>query len=190
MEIFRLNPPECEYKYCFVSGNFPYGNGFREGTAVLPLMKEHGVDLLDYSLDEDEGGLEIGDYFTNTTGILPVSRKFADALKDEFDLGSCELIPSRVRNAKKRVHVQEMTTVNPLGRIDCLDWEQSQLDGDVENPLVAIFGAWSLKQSRVPAGLDVFRVKALTGYLFSERLVNFIREKKLKNFVFEEARLT
>src|SRR5262249_4830232 len=71
-----------------------------------------------------------------------------------------------------------------------LDWERSDLNTNTENPLVRIFGKWSLKADRVPADRDLFRVKGLIGYLFSERLVDFIRKQKFKNFEFEDAKLS
>lgn len=92
-----------------------------------------------------------------------------------------------MRNEKKRIHTNDVLVVNPLNAVDCLDWDRSQLDGDVENPMVRIFGKWSIKAERIPPDLDLFRVKGLIGYLFSERLVEFIRNQKFEGFAFDEA---
>lgn len=190
MRIARLNPSECDRKYCFVRGSFPCDTRLQRGGEVLAEMKEDGLSLLEYQLDEDEGGLEAGDYFTTTDNHLPVSRKFTDAIAGKFDLGRHELIPARVKNQKGRIHVRDMVVVNPLDPVDCLDWEHSELNRNKEYPMVRIFGKWSLLQARIPAGRDLFRVKGLIGYLFSERLVDFIPKNGFKNFVFEDAPLS
>src|SRR5688572_20748484 len=119
MQIFRLNPFECDPKYCFVKGTSAYDDALQDGEPVLDEMKKRGVNALEYTLDEDEGGLEIGDYFTTTTNQLPVSRRFADALKERFVLGKYEFVPALIRNEKKRIHVADLAIVNPLGTVDC-----------------------------------------------------------------------
>lgn len=190
MRIFHLNPIECDPKYCYVSGSFPYDTKLMRGGEVLAEMEADGVSALEYDLDEDEGGLEVGDFFTNVDNHLPVTRKFADSIADRFDLGYCEFIPGLVRNAKGRVHVSDMVILNPVEAVDCLDWEDSDINDDDDYPMVRIFGKWSLKAGQIPDGRDLFRVKGLIGYCFSERLVEFIGQQGMTNFEFEEARLS
>ena len=107
MRIFRLDPFECDSKYCFVKGASAYDDALQDGDPVLEQMKQDGLDVFEYRLDEDEGGLEVGDYFTTTTNHLPVSRRFADALTAKFDVGRCEFVPARIKNEKKRIHVAD-----------------------------------------------------------------------------------
>lgn len=190
MPVFRLNPFDCDEKYCFVKGFSIYATRLMRGGEVLPEMLRKGVAKLEYRLDEDEGGLEIGDYFTTTSNQLLVSSRFADAIAGKFDLGRYEFVPARVKNEKGRIHVPDMVVINPIEAVDCLDWEASDVDADADNPMVGAFGAWRLKESRIPPGRDLFRVKGLIGYLFSERLVEFIRQEGFKNFAFEPAVLS
>lgn len=186
--LFRLSPFECNRKFCFVRGSFPYDTRLMKGGGeVLPEMKTDGVALLEYHLDEDQGGLEIGDYFTTTENHLPVSRRFADAVQGGFNLGPCEVIPARIINAKGRVHVPDIAVLSPIDTFDCLDQEHSDMDGDPDDPMVQVFGRWSLLGDRVPADRDLFRVTGLIGYVFSQRLVNLIRDQGFKNFHFEDA---
>lgn len=189
MRIARLNPSKCDRKYCFVRGAFPYDTKLQRGGDVLDEMMEDGVERLEYELDEDEGGLEIPDYFTTTDNHLPVSRHFADAVAERFEFGPYEFVPARVKNQKGRIHVPDLAIVNPTEAIDCLDWDHSDLNQNKTYPMVRVFGKWSLRRERIPEGRDLFRVKGLIGYLFSERLVSFIQEQGFKNFVFEDARL-
>jgi len=190
MKILRLNPAGLDRKYCFVDGAFPYDTALQQGGPVLDEMKQDGVDALEYRLDEAKGGLKVGDYFRTNSNHLPVSMKFAHAVSTRFNLGPHEIIPARIRNEKGRIHVREMAIVNPLVPIDCLDWTNSEMDGDTENPLVRIFGKWSLRSSGVVPELDLFRVKGLIGYLFSERLTAFLAEQQFENFKFDEAHLS
>jgi hypothetical protein len=133
----------------------------------------------------------IGDYFRTATNHLTVSCRFAEALAAKFNIGSCELLPARVRDEKKKkIYIPQMMVVNPIEAVDCLDWDNSELDDDVEYPLVRIFGKWSLKTERVPTNLDLYRVKGLIGYIFSERLVDFVYNEKFKGFTFEIAPLS
>jgi hypothetical protein len=190
MSFFRLNPAACDRRFCFVRGAFRYDTELQEGGKVLQQMQADGVSFLEYRLDESRGGLEIGDYFTTTTNHLPITRRSADAITTAFDMGRYECVPARVRNEKKRIHVADAIILNPLGRVDCLDWERSELDDDPEDLMVRIFGTWSLRRDRVPRTRDLFRVKGLIGYVFSERLVSFIRSEKFKNFEFETVTLS
>lgn len=190
MRLSRLNPSECDRKFCFVRGAFPYDTNLQRGGEVLEEMKDDGVQVLEYQLDEDEGGLEQGDYFTTNDNHLPVSRRFADAIAGQFELGRYELIPARATNQKGRVHIPDLVIINPVEPVDCLDWEHSDLNQNKKYPMVRIFGKWRLRQDRVPIERDLFRVKGLIGYLFSERLVDFIRKEQFKNFVFEDAPLS
>ena len=187
---FRLNPFACDAKYCFVEGAFRYDTELQQGGEALPRMRADGVELLEYRLDETQGGLEVGDYFTTTTNHLPLTRACADAIAAQFDLGPHECVPARVRNSKGRIHVADVVILNPLGRIDCLDWEKSDLNKNPTNPMVRVLGKWRLKADRVPQDRDIFRVKGLIGYVFSDRLVDFIGGQKFKNFEFEPAALS
>lgn len=204
MRIFRLDLFNCDSRYCFVRGASPYDTNLQRGGPVLDEMKEDGVAALEYEIDEDRG-LDVGDYFRTTSNHLPVSRRFADAIAKQFDLGRYEFVPARVARVtrpnrllralglgkeKRRIVVPDIVIVNPLDAVDCLDWARSEMDGDEDDPLVRIFGKWSLKRERIPRGRDLFRVKGLIGYLFSERLVDFVRREGFANFVFEDAPLS
>jgi hypothetical protein len=187
--LFRLNPAGEDRSYCFIKGGHGYAI-MQRGGPVLERMKEDGINALEYEIDESKGGLTVGDYFRTATNHLTVSCRFAEALSAQFNLGTFELLPAVIRDKKKKVFVPEIIVVNPVEAVDCLDWEKSQLDGDIEYPLVRIFGSWSLKAERIPDALDLYRVRGLIGYIFSEQLVNFIREAGYKGFAFESVNLS
>lgn len=190
MTYFRLNPIDCDSKFCAVTGAFFCGTQLIRGGPILEPMKKRRLDRLTYTLDEEEGGLKVGDYLTNTQSELVLKRACAEAIVAKFDVGPHELIPAEVKNEKGRVHAADISVLHPVLTIDCLDWERSQLDGDKDYPKVRLFGAWSLKGQKVPPELDLFRVKGLLSFIFSDRLVEFIKQKRFENFVFEDVKVT
>jgi hypothetical protein len=190
MAYFRMNPVECDSKFCNVTGAFFCGTQLLRGGPILEPMKKRGIERLTYTLDEEAGGLRVGDYLTNTQSELVLKRACAEAIVTEFDVGPHELISAEVKNEKGRVHAADITVLHPVLTNDCLDWEKSRLDRDEDYPMVRLFGAWSLNGKKVPPKLDLFRVKGLFGFIFSERLVEFINKKGFENFVFENAKVT
>lgn len=186
---YRLNPVKCDRTYCFISGAFFCSTPLLRGGPVLEPMRQRGMAHLTYELDEERGGLKVGDYLKNLKSELTLRRSCAEAIVAGFEVGPHELIPAQVVNEKGRVHA-EIVVLHPLLAIDCLDWERSVTDGDAKNPTVQVFGAWSLKGERVPPELDLFRVKGLLGHVFSEGLVDFIQQQRFENFAFEAAKVT
>ena len=56
--------------------------------------------------------------------------------------------------------------------------------------LVRIFGKWKLKASSISIELDLMRVKGIPYYIFSERLVDFIKQRGFTNFPFDDVHLS
>ncbi|MFV8749014.1 double-CXXCG motif protein [Nannocystaceae bacterium ST9] len=138
-------------------------------------------------LDEQRGGLDLPDLVANSINYLILRRPVAATILADFDAGPHELLPVTLINAKGRVHSTDYVILNPLGKIDCLDVARSDMDDDEDDPAVALFGEFHLRAEAIPADRDIFRVKGIVvGYVFSERLVAFIRQRGYSNFVFEE----
>jgi hypothetical protein len=190
MKVFYFNDEDADRKWARVTGASRFHADLVLGDPILPNLSPGESALNVYKLDEDAGGLKVGDYFPNTDTHLPLRRSCADAILADFKVGPYELIPAQIINSKGRIHADDIVILNPLGRINCLDWDNSELDDDQDDPTVRIFGRWSLKAKLVPSDRDIFRVKGLIGYLFSERLVNFIAKRGFEPFGFEPAALT
>jgi hypothetical protein len=189
MRFYRLNIIKLDSRYCSARGRHPYDTQSQFGGPILSEMANRNRARLRYDLDEEAGALEPGDFLTGSCNDLGVSRRFADALS-AFHVGPHELVPIEVYNAKGRVHIADAVLINPLEPVVCLDPDRSQMNGDQERPLVRIFGTWCLQERLIPPGRDLFRVKGLIGYVFSERLVDFIKKEGFTNFVFEPAPLS
>jgi hypothetical protein len=185
MQLYRLEDIENDPSYCYVDSALPCNAELAEGLPAKPSLERLGIDTLALTMDEDEGGLKLADYISNTDLQLPLREACARAIIAEFNVGEHELLAAKLVNEKGRVHAEDYVVLNPLGQIDCLDQAASDMDEDEDDPSVQVMGRFTLSRDKVPAGRDLFRVKGLDAYIFSERLVKFIQLEGFSNFVFE-----
>lgn len=184
MKLFILDDIETDPRYCYVDVTVACNDAIADGERGLPELERQEIDVLELHMDEDIGGLELPDYVGNTDNALVLRRTCADAIVSRFGLGDHEQLPAQLINEKGRVHADDYLVLNPLGQLECLDEQLSEMDGDDEDPTVKIMGKWCLRAKLVPGDRDLFRVKGVIGYLFSERLVTFIRDQGFTNFRF------
>jgi len=184
MKFFTLDNEDIDSRYCFIDAGVSVGTQIETGVPALPRMTELEEDALDLEMDEDSGGLELPDYVGNDNNLLTLRRGCAEAIAEGFDLGPHELLAARLINDKERVHADDYVVVNLIGLLECLDTVNSDMDGDPDDPAVIIMGKWYLKAAKVPPERDLFRVKGVIGYIFSERLVDFIRDQGFTNLNF------
>lgn len=185
MKLFKCTAKAADRRYCFVSRHVtPWCNQLGRGDPIASIVEKQGVDTIDFELDESRGGLDLPDLVGTNEGFLIYSKRMADALETEFSLGPHETFPARLINKKKRVHAEDYVVLNPLGQVDCLDRSRSDMDEDGE--LVRIFGKAVLASAAVPTDRDIFRAQGVIGYIFSQRLVEFIGQQGFTNFVFED----
>lgn len=187
--IHYLEAQPNDRRHCFIEAhNLPCD--FYTGLPVQPILDRLELTSLDLHMDEDEGGLELGDYVGNTDGILVLRRRLVDAILANFAVGDRELIPVRLINEKKRVHSDDYAILNPLGEFDIIDRERSTIS--VHNDIVAVdaWEPWCIQSALVPEDRDLFRVLGLPGYLFSDRLVRFILDSGFTNISFWQVELS
>lgn len=180
-------------RYCVVTRHpSPLSYPLAHGADAKPVMEEFSLDTVPLDLDETTGGLVLPDMVGNDQNYLILRRPCADALLESFSLGPHEVLPATLFNKKRRIHADDYVVLNPLGKIDCLDVECSDMDDDGDDePSVQLFGSFALDRARIPEDWDIFRVRGvLLGYMFSERIVDFIRQQGYTNFVFETVTLS
>lgn len=187
MPFHHLEEVHTDPRYCYIEPRIPCD--FIEGLPARPTMERLGLKGLDLQM-EDEGGLELGDYVSNTSGILALRRGVADAILAGFDVGEHELIPARLINEKGRVHSDDYAILNPLGELDIIDRERSDVSVDEDYTAVNTLVPWAIHARLIPAGRDLFRALGLPGYIFSERLVAFIEASTFSNFAFRPVELS
>lgn len=191
MKLYHCTSDPSDSRYCLVSSHgSPLSDPLAEGEPVQPVLDELQTDVVRLTLDESDGGLDRPDLVGNDQNYLLLRRGCADAILAGFSAGPHELVPVTLINKKKRVHADDYAVLNPLGKVDCLDVARSEMDGDADNPAVRIFGKFALKAAALPADRDIFRVPGLMGYMFSERLVEFIQRREFTNFVFSPVQLS
>jgi hypothetical protein len=153
---------------------------------LTPVLERKGASRVDLDLDEDRGGLDLPDLVGGRLNYLVMRNAVVEAIAAKFTLDPHDRAAVALINSKKRVHSGDYTVVNPHGQVDCIDPAHSELD-DGDETFVRIFGKWALKATAIPKDRDIFRVKGLaSGYIFSERLVDFIRDKQYTNFQFTD----
>lgn len=184
MKLYHLDSENVDPRYCYIDAGLSVGTNIEVGIPALLRMAELEEDVLDLEMDEDNGGLELSDYVSNDNNLLPLRRGCAEAFAKDFELGPHELLPARLINEKERVHSDDYVIVNLIGRLECLDTDRSDMDGDPDHPAVIIMGKWYLRADQIPPRRDLFRVKGVLGYVFSERLVAFIQSQGYTNFEF------
>lgn len=192
MKLYMCKTKPSEKHYCFVRRHgSPFSLPLSHGEPCRPVLEEYSADFVEMDLDENKGGLELPDVVGCGPNYLMMRKAVAEQLAAEFALGEHELIPIHLVNSKKRVHSDDYVAVNPLGKVDCLDTARSEMDDDDDDPAVQIFGKFWLKRTALPTDRDLFRVNGvLIGYMFSERLVQFIGQQGYTNFVFEDVQLS
>lgn len=188
--LYSLEPGDDRYCDAKAARGTPYAWELADGEPAKALMKERGDTAMRLDIVE-AGGLDLPDVVPNVDNLLVLRKRCAEQILAAFQLGDHEVLPAVLINSKGRVHAKDYVVVNPFGMFDCLDTQRSEMDGDQERPAVRIFGKFWLDASRVPTDRDIFRVKGLvSGYMFSERLVAFIREQGFTNFVLHEVQLS
>lgn len=180
-------------RYCLVTSHpsrlsYPLSHG-RDARTVFDELDLAAVRL---DLDEAGGGLALPDMVGNDLNYLILRRPCADVLRERFALGPHDALPASLFTRKERLHADDYVILNPLGKVDCLDIERSDMDDDDDDePTVQLFGTFMLDRRRIPADRDIFRVRGVPlGYMFSERLVDFIRAQGYTNFVFKPVALS
>ncbi len=192
MTIHMCKADASDKRYCFVTRHAsPYSYPLSYGVPVQPALDENGDELITLDIDEIQGALELPDLVGNIQNYLLMRKACADKLLQEFEFGPHEVVPATLMNAKGRVHAADYVIINPHGKVECLDEQRSEMDGDDDDPAVRLFGKFWLKNSLLPADRDVFRVQGIvSGYMYSERLVAFIRKQGFTNFVFHDVQLS
>ena len=152
------------------------------------MLREHGAERVDFEIDEDSGALELPDLVGNRLNYLVMRNPVVEAIDAKFKFGPHDKAAVALLKKRKKVHSTDYKVINPHGQVDAIDKNQSELDADGD---VQIFGKYALSAAKIPKDRDIYRVKGLVaGYLFSERLVDFIRAQKYTNFEFSEVRVS
>ncbi len=134
-----------------------------------------------YLQPESPGG-KLCSLIGNTLGYLIVSTEMKTVIEQMYK-GKMELLPFTLYNHKGRVHSRDYWIINPIGSIDCLDKEASQIKylNSSKKEVIAV-DKFVLDPRKLSMEPDVFRVpEDLTRYFISARLGKAFQERGFTN---------
>lgn len=158
-----------------------------EGEKVVP---EDGYPSDAHVRMADDFGRQLGGIIGNTWSLLIVHRAMKEAL-EQLHAHPVQYLPVAIRNHKNRLASSDYFVVNPLGALDCLDLEESEIeyhDGDVVGLEKVV-----LSEPKLSGAPALFRVKESPGtYVVSEDVIRaWIRlDPRPKNVYAEELAVT
>lgn len=176
LDLMRRQKPE----FCFLH-NYPEGMVAQMSTYKLTEGEEiEPEDMPDdrILMSREEPGIQVPDLVGNTCSVLIVSRRLKESL-ESLNKGRTQYLPVKIVNHKKRVASAEHFIVNPLGVVDVLDTQASEiewLDGEVVEVEKMVIDPRKAKKAP-----DLFRVKEEPAeYVVSERVVDAWRAMQPK----------
>ena len=185
MRFYRwttLGQPDVEQ--CFLDAA-PQGLGARSsflarGKSVKGLYPESPrIDL-----SEENPGLRLESFVGNIKQMLVVSRPLRALLEQWCKGQEVEYLPVHIYNHRGRLHTDDYSIVNPLGTLDCIDLERSEVEM-MEGEVVGV-GRIVLSPAKLERPPHLFRVReAPDFYVISEPLAEALKAGGFTNVVLE-----
>jgi hypothetical protein len=125
-----------------------------------------------------KGGRTLSDLIGTTNSELYVSRQVAERVRAVLSpADQVEFLPLTIRDARGRVLSSDYVVINPLGWVDALDLEASEVTWSKREPgKVVRVDRIVLARAKLD-GRAIFRVKEdCARYLIDERLADALRE--------------
>ncbi|WP_240358393.1 imm11 family protein [Myxococcus vastator] len=165
--------PRQQLQYCFVD-ELPEGlglNRYKVGHGET-LGADYPADARVYMTDRYQG-IQVSDYVENACGILIVSKRVKEVF-ERVSRGPVEYLPLAIYNHKKRLASADHFIVNPIGTVDCLNLEASDIKYfkgkvvQVRNPV--------LDPAKLEHAPHLFRMREHSySYLISEVMIQELR---------------
>jgi hypothetical protein len=162
-----------------------------EGTLAIDYKMATGEPMgKDYperariTMDAAHPGIQLADLVGNSCGLLIVSRRVKEGI-ERVVTAPVEYLPVAIYNHKKRLASKDYFIINPLGTLDCLDLDRSEItwsDGEVVDVDVFV-----LDPKKLDGAPDLFRIKEdPRTYVMSKRLVKELVPLDPTNFLVDE----
>jgi hypothetical protein len=170
MKYFSINlMPRTDPEFCFLD-DAPPALGLRASRLLLgkPLLLDYPEDVRLF-MSEDEPGIEVPDFVGNTLNYFICSQRMKEVLEAQ-QRDQVEYLPVSIYNHRRRLAAANYFVVNPLGGVDCLDLDASEIEYH-EGKVVGV-DKYVLDASKLQAGPSLFRVREEpTMYVLNERIV-------------------
>jgi hypothetical protein len=169
MNYYLLNTMPLEDEgYCFLEQP-PVGIEMTDYKLAqgLPMAAEYPPDVRMY-MDDAHPGVKLPDLVGNTRGLLIVSQRLKDAIAGVVTAPT-EYLPVSIYNHKKRLASAGYFVVNPLGALDCLHLQRSDIKWKGAD--IVTIRKFVLDSAKLGAAPDLFRIREqLYQYVLSAKL--------------------
>jgi len=137
--------------------------------------------------DSNPQGINLTDFVNNVMAFLIVSDEIKTIVEGEACSG-LEFLPIKILNHKHRIASDTYWVINIIKQIECVDRDKSDFDEDIVDPdLIEGFRKLVLKDDMDKIQESIFRMKEQPRFIvFSENLVNKLKEKNVTGAVFHE----
>jgi hypothetical protein len=138
-------------------------------------------------MSEEYPGIKLGSLIGHTESYLIVSRAVKEVIEAHCMDVEIEYLPFTLYNHKKRVHSREYFIINPIGTIDCLNLDASEIEyfeeeGDPYDGAVVDVDKFVLDRKKLEGAPALFRIREDPGeYVINEKLARAFRERGFTN---------
>lgn len=135
-------------------------------------------------------GIRLATLIGNSVNYLIVHKAFVDIVKNT-NCGEIEFWPMEIINHKGRCHSRDYWIINPIGTIDCMDEQASQVTHSKSTPgrLLSI-EKLVLREDRLANAPDIFRVRDHLDVIIRSTLGKLIQGHGFTNIYLEEHEVT
>lgn len=155
----------------------------REGESLAPVYPEDARIFM----NPENPGIKLSSLIGNTKGMLIGSRDFKDTVAKHCE-NSIEYLPFTLHDHRRRVFSRDYFLINPLGSLDCLDIQKSDIKWSKEEPgEILRINSFVLDREKVKEAPQLFRVdKDPSTYVVGAGLAQELRDRQLTNVEWTE----
>jgi hypothetical protein len=181
MQYYSINlQPRVDLGFCFLD-NVPVGTEsktFRMAEGI-EIEADYPKDARVY-MDNRNPGIKLPSLIGNTNSFLIVSGSVKNVI-ERMNTGTIEYLPVSIYNHKKRLASSDYFIINPIGSLDCLDLNASEItyfDGHI-----VTIDKYVLAAKKLAGVLDLFRIKDDPRvYVISHKLALELKKINATNF--------
>jgi hypothetical protein len=183
----------------------PMGNDQDKSLAFLdvepPELGEHGYRLavgktmqpfypssVRFQLQPESPGIRLEDLLGNLMGYLIVREGVKRTIEENVAADGVEFFPFVLVNHRRRVHATNYWIVNPIGSIDCVNRDGSEIVYSVSSPEIPLeIKKFLFDERRLDPSRHLFRVPDdPRQYFISEKLAALLQDRGVSNLFVEE----
>ncbi|MCY1035887.1 MAG: hypothetical protein EOP84_01635 [Verrucomicrobiaceae bacterium] len=135
-------------------------------------------------LSEEHPGLRLESFIGNSKRMLVASRPLRTLLEEWCKGQEVEYLPVLIYNHRGRLHADDYSIINPLGTVDCIDPDRSEVTM-MEGEIISVERI-VLSQAKLAQHPHLFRVReAPHFYVISELLAEALKAGGFTNVVLD-----